>query len=163
MRNRTRALCTMAAAALLITSAVACGGGETAGGQPTETATTEAQPTGDQTTTDEPTGDQTTTDEPTGEDSASPEDHGGGSSGSGAALRIENFAFTPSTLKASAGATIEVENEDSAPHTFTVDGENVDVRLDGGQSLDVTLDLSPGRYGFHCEIHPEMTGSLRLS
>lgn len=162
MRNRTRALCTMAAAALLITSAVACGGGETAGGQPTETATTEAQPTGDQTTTDEPTGDQTTTDEPTGEDSASPEDHGG-SSGSGAALRIENFAFTPSTLKASAGATIEVENEDSAPHTFTVDGENVDVRLDGGQSLDVTLDLSPGRYGFHCEIHPEMTGSLRLS
>lgn len=162
MRNRTRALCTMAAAALLITSAVACGGGETAGGQPTETATTEAQPTGDQTTTDEPTGDQTTSDDPTGEDSASPEDHGG-SSGSGAALRIENFAFTPSTLKASAGATIEVENEDSAPHTFTVDGENVDVRLDGGQSLDVTLDLSPGRYGFHCEIHPEMTGSLRLS
>jgi plastocyanin len=77
-------------------------------------------------------------------------------------LTIMDFAFHPSTLEVTEGQTIAVANEDSVTHTFTSDDGTVDQRVGAGQSLEVTLSgVSSG--GFHCEIHPSMTGNLQVS
>lgn len=86
---------------------------------------------------------------------------GGGGTGGGADLTIANFAFEPSTLRVVEGQTITVTNEDSVAHTFTTDDGAVDVRIGGGETVEVTLSgVSSG--GFHCEIHPSMTGTLEV-
>jgi len=74
-------------------------------------------------------------------------------------LTIQNFAFQPDCFSVSAGSTISVENKDSATHTFTVAGTDVNVSLDAGTNQDATAP-DPGTYAFHCNIHPTMTGTL---
>lgn len=76
-------------------------------------------------------------------------------------IDIHSFAFQPSCFEARPGQRFEVVNQDPAPHTFTVAGTSVDVKVDGGGSLDGgSLDLAPGTYHFTCTIHPQMTGTL---
>ncbi|HZD18817.1 MAG TPA: cupredoxin domain-containing protein [Actinomycetota bacterium] len=88
-----------------------------------------------------------------------------GDQGSGAAtVRAVNFAFDPAQVEVASGDTIEVRNTTpSTPHTFTVDGTDIDVSLGGMESQTVTIDLDPGTYDFHCEIHPQMTGTLTVT
>jgi plastocyanin len=91
-------------------------------------------------------------------------DDGGGDAGVGGAtsITIADLAFDPSTLTVSAGATeIEITNDDEAEHTFTLDDDSVDQDLAPGESATVTVDVS-STTGFHCAIHPEMTGTLEV-
>ena len=76
-------------------------------------------------------------------------------------LTIENFAFGPGCFSVASGASISVENKDSMPHTFTADSADVavDVKLSPGASGSGTAPAA-GTYGFHCSIHPEMTGTM---
>ncbi len=103
---------------------------------------------------------------------------GGGSGSSGAAtstlpasggtsqtLTIQGFAFHPDTLTASAGATvtIAVTNKDTTTHTFTLNDGSVSKEIPPGQTVDVTVTWpSSGSEGFHCSIHPQMTGTLQV-
>jgi plastocyanin len=77
-------------------------------------------------------------------------------------VTIQSFAFHPDCFSVSAGTQIEVQNEDTTTHTFTVDGTDVNVSLDGGSKKDATAP-DPGTYAFHCNIHPTMTGTLIVS
>jgi plastocyanin len=91
-------------------------------------------------------------------------DDGGGDEGSGgaASITIADLAFDPSTLTVPSGATeIEITNDDEAEHTFTLDDDSVDQDLAPGESATVTVDIS-STTGFHCAIHPEMTGTLEV-
>jgi len=96
---------------------------------------------------------------------------GGGSSGSSGSaggpsvltLTQVNFEFTPAKINVNAGDTITVSDTNpSTPHTFTIDGTNIDVSNNGGQSQDVTIDLTPGTYAFYCRFHEAqgMQGTL---
>jgi plastocyanin len=68
-----------------------------------------------------------------------------------------DFVFTPSTLRVSQGATLEVRNvTSSTPHTFTVSGQGIDIVNNPGQAHDVTINLPPGRYPFICRFHVSM-------
>lgn len=74
-----------------------------------------------------------------------------------------DFAFTPSTVKVSRGATVEVRNvTSSTSHTFTVSGKGIDIVNDPGQARDVTINLPPGSYPFICRFHVSlgMKGTL---
>ncbi|HEV2109612.1 MAG TPA: cupredoxin domain-containing protein [Thermomicrobiales bacterium] len=76
------------------------------------------------------------------------------------AVTIRDFAFNPPTLEIPAGTTVTWINEDQAPHTATGDqGEFDSGRLDPGQSYSQTFD-QPGTYAYHCDFHPEMTGTI---
>jgi plastocyanin len=76
------------------------------------------------------------------------------------AVKIHNFAFIPRTLTVTAGRVV-VTNSDSTAHTVTADnGHSFDTGvIDAGSSS--TLRVSrPGRYAYHCAIHPFMHGTL---
>ena len=82
-------------------------------------------------------------------------------SSSGSGIKIDNFAFSPATLTVSGDRLIAVANDDSTAHTFTADdGHSFDTGpIDTGASTSVTAPR-PGRYPYHCTIHPFMHGTL---
>jgi plastocyanin len=95
---------------------------------------------------------------------------GGSSDSSGSAggasvltLAQANFQFTPANITVNQGDTITVSDTNpSTPHTFTIDGTDIDVSNNAQQSQDVTIDLKPGTYTFYCRFHKAqgMQGTL---
>jgi plastocyanin len=97
--------------------------------------------------------------------------HGGGAStanvpkatvsSTAPSITIADFKFTPGTIKVRSGASVEVTNTDDAPHTLTADdGHSFDSgTVELGKSTSVRAP-GPGRYGYHCQIHPYMKASL---
>ena len=92
--------------------------------------------------------------------SSSSSSGGGGTTlqqGAGGAL-----VFAPAELTVAKGTTITVSNVGSAPHTFTVTGQSIDIENQPGQSQQVTIDLPLGTYPFICRFHVSqgMKGTL---
>ena len=83
------------------------------------------------------------------------------SGGTGSAITISDFKFSPATLKVRPGARIDVTNDDSAPHSVTADdGHSFDSgAVKPGGSTTIKLART-GRFPYHCTIHPFMKGAL---
>ena len=97
---------------------------------------------------------------------------GGSSTTAGSSSEHENtvnvtasgFAFDPTTATAKAGEVyFEITNKDTTNHTFTIDGTDVDIKLDGGGSGEKETELEAGTYEWHCTIHSSMKGTLTVS
>ena len=88
------------------------------------------------------------------------EETGGG--GGGTSITIADFAFDPDTITVSGPTDVTITNDDSAPHTFTADDDSFDVQIDPGATETVTVDVSQTT-GFHCTIHPDMTGTVEVA
>ena len=93
---------------------------------------------------------------------------GGGGGGGTSTLTVTqaNYSFSPSTFTVASGDTITIKNSTpSTPHTFTIDGQSVDVTVSPATSDDVTIDLPPGTYPFFCRFHQAsgMTGTLKVT
>jgi plastocyanin len=91
-------------------------------------------------------------------------DAGGGASAT--TIDQANFSFTPATFSVKSGSTVTVDNTTpSTAHTFTIEGSNVDVTLEGGQSQAVTIDVAPGTYTFICRFHQAqgMKGTITVT
>lgn len=85
------------------------------------------------------------------------------SSSSAANVTIDNFAFAPSALEASVGTEITWTNKQGSPHTITADDGTFasdNVAKDGSFSFTFA---TPGTYPYHCEIHPNMTGTITVT
>ncbi len=88
-----------------------------------------------------------------------------GSAGGASVLTLAqaNFQFTPANITVNQGDTITVSDTNpSTPHTFTIDGTDIDVSNNAQQSQDVMIDLKPGTYTFYCRFHKAqgMQGTL---
>lgn len=80
-----------------------------------------------------------------------------------AAIGIVDFAFEPSTLTVAPGSTdITITNNDTADHTFTLDDGSVDEVVGQGSTGTLTVSVTAST-GFHCSIHPQMTGTLNVA
>jgi plastocyanin len=80
-----------------------------------------------------------------------------------AAINIVDLTFEPTTLTGASGSTdIAITNADTVDHTFTLDDDSVDQAVAAGENVTVTVDLSAS-VGFHCSIHPSMTGTLQVA
>jgi plastocyanin len=93
-------------------------------------------------------------------------DEGGGDMGGGGAVTLtaDDFVFDPGEIELAAGSEISVKNASgSTPHTFTVDGTDIDLELDPGEVESATLDVEAGAYAFSCRFHPGMTGTLTVA
>jgi plastocyanin len=91
---------------------------------------------------------------------------GGGTAASALTVIQQNYAFSPSTPKVASGDSITVRNGTTdTPHTFTVEGQDIDVTVGPGTSEDVKIDLQPGTYPFVCRFHESqgMTGTLTVT
>jgi plastocyanin len=94
-------------------------------------------------------------------------DDGGNAAGDGGAatstVTMRDNEFVPSDPVVSAGE-VELVNEGASPHTFTVEGEDVDVQVEAGQTVTETIDLAAGTYRLFCEFHrgQGMEGTLTV-
>jgi plastocyanin len=69
-------------------------------------------------------------------------------------------AFGADPLTVSAGTTISWLNSDSTTHTSTSDGSqwsSGDIAPGGRFNFTLT---APGRYSYHCQLHPNMVGTI---
>jgi plastocyanin len=83
------------------------------------------------------------------------------SAASSATLDISGFAF--GSVSVAPGGKVTVQNQDSATHTVTADEGGFDTgQIAGGSSATFTAPTTPGTYSFHCDIHPDMTGTLTV-
>lgn len=79
-----------------------------------------------------------------------------------AAVKIQNFAFSPATITLVIGVnnTVTWTNMDSVIHTVTADGGTFGSNdLSNGQTFTFTF-TTPGSYGYHCSIHTYMKGTV---
>jgi plastocyanin len=77
-----------------------------------------------------------------------------------AAVKIDNFSFSPATITVPAGTTIRWTNRDDIPHTVVSDEKTFKSKvLDTDQEFIFTFS-KPGTYSYFCSIHPHMTGKV---
>jgi plastocyanin len=75
-------------------------------------------------------------------------------------VKIDNFTFSPQTLKVSAGTTVTWKNEDDIPHTVaSVTKTFKSKALDTDDSYTFTF-TTPGVYEYFCSLHPHMKGTI---
>jgi len=90
---------------------------------------------------------------------------GTGGGGAGKTITQVNYQFMPAKFTVHQGDTITVSDTNpTTPHTFTVEGTDIDVANDPQTSQEVTIDLSPGTYTFFCRFHRAqgMEGTLTV-
>jgi plastocyanin len=83
-------------------------------------------------------------------------------------VEADDFYFSPSTIRGTAGQqlTIKVENEGQATHTFTMESQNVDVEVEPGNEAEVNVTFpKSGSVEFICRFHASqgMTGELEVA
>lgn len=84
--------------------------------------------------------------------------------GGGATVTATDFRFTPAEVSVASGDAITFRNSaPGTPHTFTVEGTDIDVTAEGGTSQDVDLDVDAGTYQFACRFHAQMEGTLMVA
>jgi plastocyanin len=87
---------------------------------------------------------------------------GGGTSGT--VITIKDFKFSPDPLKAPAGATITIKNDDTTTHTVTADDKSFDSgEVANGTSGKITLPDKAATVKYHCQIHNFMKGSIEVT
>jgi plastocyanin len=74
---------------------------------------------------------------------------------------IKNFSFKPAHITIKRGTKVRWINKDSTTHTVTANNKRSfdSGRLGPGQSYTHTFN-SVGKKSYHCNIHPDMRGSV---
>ena len=72
-------------------------------------------------------------------------------------------SFVPQFISMPIESTVSWTNDDSIQHTITSDEEGLFVSgpISPGEIFDNTFD-TPGEFGYHCSIHPWMTGRVMV-
>ena len=73
------------------------------------------------------------------------------------------LSFDPPQISVPTGTIVSWTNEDSIQHTVTSDEEGLfDAGpISPGDTFENVFD-TPGEYGYHCAIHPFMTGRVMV-
>ena len=81
--------------------------------------------------------------------------------GQAAQISIDNFAFSPASLVAPVGATVEWVNNDDIPHKVVADDHTTfsSKALDTGDHYAFTFTRA-GVYSYFCSIHPKMVAKI---
>ena len=79
--------------------------------------------------------------------------------GTDATITVRDFEFDPSTVTIPSGGTIQITNEGSATHSFTMDDDSVTQDIDPGSTVTVTVTTAGP---FHCRFHSQMTGTVEF-
>jgi plastocyanin len=86
-------------------------------------------------------------------------------SGGSTKLELDDSYFKPKTVAGKPGQklTIELENEGSKEHNFTVDDQSIDEDVEAGENATVTVSVpQSGKVTFYCKYHKAvgMTGTI---
>ena len=69
-------------------------------------------------------------------------------------VSIKNFSFSPQPVQAKVGDTVAWKNDDSPPHSATMDAGTCDTDTISPGSSAMLVFTAPGTYTYHCKIHP---------
>jgi plastocyanin len=111
-----------------------------------------------------------TTAAPSGASSGGGRAYGGGPTSSaagitasGTAVTIDNFAFSPATLKVKVGQKVSWTNkQQGVAHTVTADGGTFDHPMPSGATFSFAFTKA-GSFAYHCTIHPSMHATIVVS
>lgn len=78
-------------------------------------------------------------------------------------IDIRDFKFDPETDEIAVGSKLTFVNDDTAPHTATSSASKTfdTGTLRKGEEKTITV-TTPGTYEYVCEIHPFMSGTLKV-
>jgi plastocyanin len=77
-------------------------------------------------------------------------------------VEIANFEYSPDPVQVEAGGKVIWQNEDSVAHTATADDGSFDTgEIDEGKLKSESFK-QPGTFTYHCEIHPQMHGTIEV-
>jgi plastocyanin len=140
----------LALAAILLLLLSACSGGTAATAAPASEAPATEAPAGESPAASESAA---------GEAACAPSTDEGTATGT-----MAGFAFSPATITAKVGDVVTWTNNDSTPHTATVqsDATCTTENLASGASGSIAFNVA-GSYDFFCKIHPNMTGKVEVS
>ena len=86
-----------------------------------------------------------------------------GITASGTAVTIDNFAFSPATLKVKVGQKVSWTNkQQGVAHTVTADGGTFDHPMPSGATFSFAF-AKTGTFAYHCTIHPSMHATIVVS
>ncbi|MFI0739519.1 plastocyanin/azurin family copper-binding protein [Streptomyces sp. NPDC021100] len=77
-----------------------------------------------------------------------------------ATVSIRDFSFIPGQLTVTAGDTVTWTNDDGTDHTVTADDGSFDSGPFGPGGTFAHTFAQSGTFPYHCEIHPEMRGTV---
>ena len=69
-------------------------------------------------------------------------------------VTIKDFKFAPQPVQAKVGDVIQWANQDSAPHSATLDNGACDTKPISPGSNATLVFTAPGTYTYHCSVHP---------
>src|SRR4051812_11316242 len=78
------------------------------------------------------------------------------------AITAKDFAFDPKAITVKAGTTVTWKNGDTTSHAIADDKAAFNGPLDPGTPFSHAYS-SPGTFGYHCSIHPSMTGTVTVT
>ncbi len=82
-------------------------------------------------------------------------------------VSIKYLTFHPNDFYVAPGAAVEVTNIDwvkrGIPHTLTANDGSFNTGVVTAQTVTFYAPTTPGKYKFHCEIHPVMTGVIHVT
>jgi plastocyanin len=92
---------------------------------------------------------------------ASPLARSASANASDTTIHIDNFAFSPPTLRVAAGTKVTWVNRDDMIHTIVDENKSAfkSAPMDTDQSFSFVF-AKPGTYRYFCSIHPQMTGTV---
>lgn len=79
-------------------------------------------------------------------------------------VSINDLSFTPANIKVKKGTTVTWTNNDSTAHTISQDasGGPDSQNLEPGDTFNFTFN-EVGTFGYHCNIHQEMHGTVEVT
>jgi len=78
-------------------------------------------------------------------------------------VTIDNFAFSPSSIKVAVGDTVTWTNKQIVNHTVTSDqGNELNSPLIAQNQTYKHIFTTAGTYAYHCQPHPNMKGSVKV-
>ena len=78
-------------------------------------------------------------------------------------ITLQDDAFAPAVLELQTGTdvTVEVRNDGSYGHNFTIDALDLSTgTVEPGQVVTATFEVLAGTTGYHCTFHPGMNGEI---
>lgn len=83
-----------------------------------------------------------------------------------ASVAMGDFVYDPGCVEVAPGDELEIVNDGTAPHTFSVEADAADAEVDvpAGERATLTIPaLEAGTYRVVCTYHPQMEGALRVT
>ena len=78
----------------------------------------------------------------------------------GAAVKIDNFTFSPVKLSIAKGTEVTWTNDDDIPHTIVLTGIGVRTKaIDTDKTFAYRFDKA-GTFAYICGLHPQMHGQV---